>query len=136
MPLVTQDQLYALFSTLNTWQDRYREIIKLAKLMPILPEEARSIENQIYGCENHVWLIVEKNSQHQLNFYGDSEGRIVKGLMTILLILANGKTAVEIAEFDFAAVLKRLKIIDELSESRQLGVQNIINKIKHLASMN
>lgn len=136
MTLLSIEQLFTLFSSLNTWQDRYRQIIQLAKTMPTYPEHARITENQIQGCENSVWLTFDKNSQDQFYFYGDSEGRIVKGLMAIILILANGKSASEIAETDFLAVLKDLKIINELSESRQSGVKNIIDKIKELVLHN
>lgn len=136
MTLLSIEQLFTLFSSLNTWQDRYRQIIQLAKTMPTYPEHARITENQIQGCENSVWLTFDKNPQDQFYFYGDSEGRIVKGLMAIILILANGKSASEIAETDFLVVLKDLKIINELSESRQSGVKNIIDKIKELVLHN
>lgn len=133
MTSFSEQQLYTVFLPLKSWQDRYRKIIELAKLLPPLPDKARCIENQIQGCENYVWLTVEKNNQNKLIFHADSEGRIIKGLIAILLSLANGKTASQIAEINFLAILKQLNIIDELSESRQFGVQNIIQKINQLA---
>ncbi|RKS84537.1 cysteine desulfuration protein SufE [Orbus hercynius] len=131
--LITEVQLMALFQPLTNWQDRYRQIIQLSKMLPDFPAHLRTTDNQIEGCENRVWLAYQQNQQHIFTFLGDSEGRIVKGLLTILLILANHKTATQIAETDFLANLKQLKIIDELSDSRQLGLTNIIKRIKFIA---
>lgn len=129
-------ELEAMFKPLSNWQDRYRQIVQLAKLLPKFPDEQRIIDNQIEGCENRVWLTYQKDSEQILTFIGDSEGRIVKGLLTILLIIANDKTAEQIAQTDFLATLKTLDIIDELSQSRQLGLDNIIKQIKLIASNN
>ncbi|WP_392561563.1 SufE family protein [Orbus sturtevantii] len=127
-------ELRIIFDQLSNWQDRYRHIIQLAKVLPNFPEEQRIISNQIEGCENKVWLTYKKNSKQILTFTGDSEGRIVKGLLAIIIILANNKTAEQIAQTDFLFELKAFKIIDELSQSRQLGLYNIIQRIKLLAS--
>lgn len=129
-------ELLAIFEHLTNWQDRYRQIIQLAKMLKDFPEEQRVIDNQIEGCENKVWITCKKNSEQTLTFSGDSEGRIVKGLLTILIILANNKTVEQIAQTDFLAILKELCIIDELSQSRQLGLNNIITRIKLLANNN
>lgn len=129
---LTPDELVNIFQPLSNWQDRYRQIIQLAKILPNMPEEQRTETNLIEGCENKVWLDYQFNEQ-QFIFYGDSEGRIVKGLLAILITLANHKTAVEIANTDFLAFLQQLNIINELSESRQLGIHNIISNIKAIA---
>jgi len=129
-------ELLVIFEPLSNWQDRYRQIIQLAKTLQAFPEQQRIIDNQIEGCENKVWLTCQKDSKQILTFSGDSEGRIVKGLLAILIILANNKTAEQIAQTDFLTIFKTLNIIDALSQSKQLGVNNIINRIKLLATRN
>lgn len=121
------------FAPLSNWQDRYRQIIQLSKLLPELPSAEHTDDKQIIGCENRVWLTYQQDEQQRLYFYGDSEGRIVKGLLAIVIILANGKTAEKIAQTDFLANIQQLRIIDGLSDSRQLGLNNIISHIKQLA---
>lgn len=130
---LTQSQLFDAFSSLTNWQDRYRQIILLSKTLPTLSEQDRTEQNQIFGCENKVWLTYQKNSEHKLTFYADSEGRIVKGLLAILLTLINGKTGEEIQHIDLLDTLKTLKVIEQLSTSRQLGIQNIIHRIQQIA---
>lgn len=131
---LTTDQLITLFQPLTNWQDRYRQIILLAKELPPFPHELCTENNQIDGCENRVWLSCQLQSEQTLTFMGDSEGRIVKGLMAILFILANNKTAQHIVDTDFLGFLQQLNVINELSQSRQLGINNIVERMKQLAA--
>ena len=128
--MLSQQTLFELFSKQHNWQDRYRQLIALAKQLPDFPDIKKIESNQIYGCENRVWLTNEKQSDNTFTFQGDSEGRIVKGLLAILIITANHKTAEQIQAIDFLAILKQLKITDELSQSRLQGIEKIIERIK------
>lgn len=128
--MLSQQTLFELFSKQHNWQDRYRQLIALAKQLPDFPDLKKIESNQIYGCENRVWLTNEKQLDNTFTFQGDSEGRIVKGLLAILIIIANHKTAEQIKAIDFLAILKQLKITDELSLSRLQGIEKIIGRIK------
>lgn len=130
---LTAAQLQTQFAQLTNWQDRYRSIILLGKTLVDFPEQERKDEQAISGCENKVWLTYIKNPDQTLTFYGDSEGRIIKGLLAILLAVANGKTAKQLLTINFDEYLHQLKIFDELSHSRQLGLKNIIQKIQLIA---
>lgn len=131
--LLTQMQLNELFASLTNWQDRYRQLVQLSKTLPPFPEKERIEKNQIEGCENKVWVTYQQQSEQKLTFCGDSEGRIVKGLLAIILILVNNKAASEIIQIDFLVELKQLNILEQLSESRQLGIQNILDRIRQIA---
>ena len=128
--MLSEQTLFELFSKQHNWQDRYRQLIALAKQLPDFPDLKKIESNQIYGCENRVWLTNEKQLDNTFTFQGDSEGRIVKGLLAILIIIANHKTAEQIKAIDFLAILKQLKITDELSLSRLQGIEKIIERIK------
>lgn len=128
--MLSQQTLFELFSKQHNWQDRYRQLIALAKQLPDFPDLKKIESNQIYGCENRVWLTNEKQLDNTFTFQGDSEGRIVKGLLAILIIIANHKTAEQIKAIDFLAILKQLKITDELSQSRLQGIEKMIERIK------
>lgn len=126
--------LFELFSKQHNWQDRYRQIIALSKQLPAFPDDQKTEDNQIDGCENRVWLTVKKQPDDSFIFQGDSEGRIVKGLLAVLIMIANNKNAEQIKALDFHAILNQLKIIDELSQSRQQGLDKIIERIKLLTN--
>lgn len=128
--MLSQQELTKLFLQQHNWQDRYRQLIVLAKQLPPMPEDLKNDENQVNGCENRVWLTYQKQNNNTFIFQGDSEGRIVKGLLAILIIIANHKTAEEIAAIDFQSLLSQLKIIDELSQSRLHGLTKLIERIQ------
>ncbi|OTQ33561.1 cysteine desulfurase sulfur acceptor subunit CsdE [Gilliamella apicola] len=128
--MLSQQELTKLFLQQHNWQDRYRQLIVLAKQLPPMPEDLKTDENQVNGCENRVWLTYQKQNNNTFIFQGDSEGRIVKGLLAILIIIANHKTAEEIAAIDFQSLLSQLKIIDELSQSRLHGLAKLIERIQ------
>ncbi len=128
--MLSQQDLTKLFLQQHNWQDRYRQLIILAKQLPPMPEDLKTDENQVNGCENRVWLTYQKQNDNTFIFQGDSEGRIVKGLLAILIIIANHKTAKEIAAIDFQSLLNQLKITDELSQSRLQGLTKLIERIE------
>ena len=128
--MLSQQDLTKLFLQQHNWQDRYRQLIVLAKQLPPMPEDLKTDENQVNGCENRVWLTYQKQNNNTFIFQGDSEGRIVKGLLAILIIIANHKTAEEIAAIDFQSLLSQLKIINGLSQSRLQGLTKLIERIQ------
>ena len=128
--MLSQQNLTKLFLQQHNWQDRYRQLIVLAKQLPTMSEDLKTDENQVNGCENRVWLTYQKQNDNTFIFQGDSEGRIVKGLLAILIIIANHKTAKEIAAIDFQSLLNQLKITDELSQSRLQGLTKLIEYIQ------
>lgn len=88
---------------------RYRQLIMLAKRLPPLSEALRKTEMALSGCENRVWLGHQRLSDGTLNFYGDREGRIVRGLLAVLLTAVEGKTPQQLA------VLEPLALFDHLA---------------------
>ncbi|XKM13769.1 cysteine desulfurase sulfur acceptor subunit CsdE [Orbaceae bacterium ac157xtp] len=131
--MLNSNTIETTFKTLTNWQDRYRQLILLAKTLPEYPNDLKTPENQITGCENLAWLSGHKNNQGKLHFVAESEGRIIKGLMAVLLAYINNKTAKEIKEMNLFEIFKQLKIVDELSDSRQLGLKNILTKAQAIA---
>ena len=67
----------------------------------------RSEEIALSGCENRVWLGHQLQEDGTLHFYGDSEGRIVRGLLAVLLTEVEGKTPQQIAALDPLALFDR-----------------------------
>ncbi|TOM59221.1 Fe-S metabolism protein SufE, partial [Vibrio parahaemolyticus] len=63
-----------------------------------------------------------------------SEGRVVKGLFTILLAAVEQKTAQEIIDINFNDLLTQTGLPAQLSESRQNGIQSLISAIQNIAS--
>ncbi len=61
-----------------------------------MPDELKAQAKEIAGCENRVWLGYTVAENGKMHFFGDSEGRIVRGLLAVLLTAVEGKTAAEL----------------------------------------
>ncbi len=129
---ITLDRLFQDFQKSKSWEDKYRQLIQLSRKLPALPDELKTTENEIKGCENRVWLGVELNNDGKYHIYGDSDGRIVKGLLAVILTTVENKTAQEIANIDILAIFEQLGLANQISQSRTDGVNAIIARLTSL----
>ncbi|AOV97765.1 cysteine desulfurase, sulfur acceptor subunit CsdE [Edwardsiella hoshinae] len=121
------------FAPLNQWEDRYRQLIMLARELPPLDEALRTHQAELAGCENRVWLAGELLEDGTLHLYGDSEGRIVKGLLAILLTAVEGKTPAQVLASDPLALFAELGIMAQLSASRSSGLSALSQGVQAIA---
>lgn len=129
---ITLDGLFQDFQKSKSWEDKYRQLIQLSRKLPALPDELKTTENEIKECENRVWLGVELNNDGKYHIYGDSDGRIVKGLLAVILTTVENKTAQEIANIDILAIFEQLGLANQISQSRTDGVNAIIARLTSL----
>lgn len=118
------------FSNVKSWDSRHREIMLLGKQLERLNKNRRSEKTLVRGCESLAWIEATKNSQGVYHFQADSDAKIIRGLLAIVLAVFNDKTAEQIKAFDINAYFKRLGLIQHLSPSRGNGVLAIVAKIK------
>lgn len=126
---ITAASLLEQFSTFKQWEDRYRQLILLGKQLPALPEALKSNSIELSGCENRVWLGHQRAADGRLHFYGDSEGRIVRGLLAVLLTAVEGKTQEELLQNDPLELFCQLGLKDQLSSSRNAGLQALADAV-------
>ena len=126
-----QRELVERFSRYDNWKDRYRLLIDMGKQLQAMPEEYRTEENRIHGCQSQVWLHVEEKDG-RLYFQGMSDAAIVSGLVAMLLTVYNGRTPEEIlkAPLDF---LKEMGLLQHLSPNRANGLYHMIKRIQKAA---
>ena len=89
---LNEEALRQTFAPLTQWEDKYRQLILLGKTLPPLTEAQRAQAKEIAGCENRVWLGYQVDAEGKMHFFGDSEGRIVRGLLAVLLTAGEGAT--------------------------------------------
>jgi len=121
------------FSKVKSWDSRHREIMLLGKQLERLDKNLRNVHNLISGCESLAWLVATKDSQGLFSFHADSDAKIIRGLLVIVLAAFNGKTALQIKSFDINAYFESLGLMQHLSPSRGNGVLAIVEKIRTLA---
>ena len=122
-----------LIEQATNWQEKYRQIMLLGKKLPNLAEAFRHEGAQVKGCESQAWLYHQQiDGQH---FYlADSDARIVKGLIGLLLVATQGRTSSEIAQFDIALYFEHLGLNGQLSPSRTNGLHALAQAIARYAT--
>ncbi len=122
------------FEALEDWEDRYRYLIDLGRMLPAFPEEARNDANKVRGCVSQVWLNphLSDDNPPKIFFEGDSDAHIVKGLVALMMLLYSGKTA-QIADTDAKAVLETLGLSRHLSPMRTNGLYSMVARIQDIA---
>lgn len=130
---ITPQSLSEKFAAFRQWEDRYRQLILLAKMLPALDPALKTADIELSGCENRVWLGYEKLPSGGIHFYGDSEGRIVKGLLAVLLTGVEGKTPQAILTEDPLALFDDLQLRDQLSSSRASGLAALSQAVLNIA---
>ncbi len=121
------------FLTIKSWDSRHREIMLLGKQLERLDKSFRNDQNLVSGCESLAWLVVTDNAQGRFYFQADSDAKIIRGLLVIVLAAYNGKSSKQIQSFNINAYFETLGLMQHLSPSRGNGVLAIVNKIKELA---
>lgn len=117
------------FEVLGDWEERYRHVIDLGReLEPLSPEE-RTEANKVRGCASQVWLITEPDGP-RLQFRGDSDAHIVRGLIALLLRLYSGRSPEQILRFDAKAALGELGLSSALSTQRSNGLNAMLARIR------
>ncbi|HDY8008725.1 TPA: cysteine desulfurase sulfur acceptor subunit CsdE [Vibrio vulnificus] len=130
---ITSADIVATMQQFKGWEDRYRQVIQWGKKLPVMPDALKSEQVMVAGCESQVWLVSEQDDG-MWTFCADSDARIVRGLIALVLAAYNGKTADQIQAFDIEAYFEQLGLIAHLSPSRGNGLKAIVEQIKNIAS--
>lgn len=130
------DELAETFEFLGDWEERYRYLIELGRKLPPMPEAEHTDANKVRGCMSQVWLThrVEPGPPLTLEFRGDSDAHIVKGLIAVLLSLTSGKTPQQILDTDIASAFARLGLDSNISMNRRNGFYSMVERIKAMAA--
>ena len=122
------------FALLDEWDDRYRYVIELGRTLTPLAERDRSDANKVQGCVSQVWLAtaVQPNGAGGpvLNFTGDSDAHIVRGLIAILFAMFSGRHARDILASDAVGTFERLGLREHLTPQRSNGFRSMVERIR------
>ena len=122
------DEMVESFDFLGDWDERYAYLIELGESLPELPGNLRTEANRVKACMSKVWVyaFIDEESPEIIRFGGDCDTGIIKGVLALLIKLASGRTAGEIARLDLDEVFDRLRLGDHLSPNRHVGVYAIV----------
>ncbi|CAK1696179.1 cysteine desulfuration protein SufE [Vibrio crassostreae] len=130
---ITSDDIVAKMQTFSGWEDRYRQVIQWGKKLPNMPDELKSEQVVVSGCESRVWL-VSQNIDGVWHFCADSDARIVRGLIALVMAAYDGKTSEQVQAFDIDGYFEKIGLITHLSPSRGNGLKAIVAQIQELSA--
>lgn len=120
LPEHNWQHLCQTFSNCSSWEQSYRQLLLLGKRLPSMPETQKIEANEIDGCESRVWLSCTNQT---LSI--DSEARIIRGLVVILLSLLTDSGEQPLCYQDLRDSLTKLGLAHHLSSSRNSGLAAI-----------
>ena len=132
---MTLDELLDTFEFFDDWEDKYRFIIDIGKELPGLPDGDKTDAHLIRGCQSQVWLTYEP-SDEGLKFTMDSDAHIVRGLIAVVLIVIQNRSASEIQQLDIEGIFGQLDLLAHLSVTRGNGLRAMVSRIKEVAHNN
>jgi cysteine desulfurase/selenocysteine lyase len=121
--------LITLFEQAKGWDGKHRQIMLLGKQLVRMDKDLRSEQTLISGCESLAWLAFEKRADNSYHFSCDSDAKIIRGLLMIVLSAFNDKLAQDIINFDIESYFEQLGLIQHLSPSRGNGILAIVARV-------
>lgn len=127
----TQDEIIEEFNAFNEWMDKYQLLIDMGNEQPPLPEEYKTEQNLIDGCQSRVWLQADYQSG-RVAFRAESDALIVKGIVHLLVRILSGHTPQEILDADLYFI-ERTGLKEHLSPTRSNGLSAMLKQMKMYA---
>ncbi|NNF95552.1 MAG: SufE family protein [Halobacteria archaeon] len=133
--MTTLADIVDIFELLEDWEQRYQYLIELGEKLPPMPAEHKTEDNKVRGCMSQVWVhpYTDIAEPSKLHYYGDCDTSIIKGVLALLIQLADNKTAAELDQLDVDEIFERLNLDDHLSPNRHVGVYAIVELMKQQA---
>ena len=123
-----QDSIIEEFSDFEDWLDRYQLLIDLGGDQEPLPEEYKTDNNLIEGCQSRVWLQADL-VDGKVQFRAESDALIVKGIVSLLIKVYSGHTPDEILEVE-PYFVEAIGLKEHLSPTRSNGLLAMIKQMR------
>lgn len=117
------------FQACHSWENRARLLLKYGQQLAPITNEQRQQDNLIRDCESPVWCLLQQQDG-TLQIQLDTDSRLLKGLLAVLLMRIQGITAAELTQVDINDWFTQLGLSRQLSPSRSNGLNAVIQHIR------
>ena len=114
--------------------DRYRLLIDLGRALEPMPDALKTDATLVRGCSASVWVYPTGEPGGRLHFLADSNAAITKGIVALVLLAVQDRTAEEILAADIEGELERFDLKNQLSSNRTQGIPNMIALVRETAA--
>src|SRR3954451_16344440 len=132
MEFRTRDDVHADYEVLEA-DDRYRLLIDLGRTLEPMPDALKTDATLVRGCSAAVWVYPVPRADGRLHFLADSNAAITKGIVALVLLAVQDRTAAEIVASDIAEAIAPFELSRQLSSNRTQGIPNMIALIRATA---
>lgn len=130
---IIEEEISQEFDIFDTWMEKYEYLIDLGKQLEKFPDEWRTEDNKIHGCQSSVWFKTGlENNLFTCSAVSDSA--IVSGLIALLMRIYNNKNPRDIVETE-PSFISLIGLSEHLSTTRNNGLNLMIKKIKQDAGL-
>lgn len=132
---MTIEELIEEFDDLGDWADQCEVLIDMGRELPDMPPELKTEDTKVHGCQSNVWMVasVSDDESRTIELTADSDAMIVRGLLTVIMMVYSGRTAQEIHDTDIKAIFSRLGLDRHLSTARKNGLGGMVNRVQTIA---
>ncbi|HNW49787.1 MAG TPA: SufE family protein [Prolixibacteraceae bacterium] len=123
-----QQEIISEFSAFEDWMDKYSYLIELGNGLVPMDAKKKTEQTLIRGCQSQVWIDAEMEDG-KIEFQGESDALIVKGLVALVLRVVNHQTPQDIIHSDFHFI-DQIGLKEHLSPTRSNGLLAMIKQIK------
>ena len=116
------------FAFFGDWSERYQYLIDLGRKLPEFPEEYKTEEHRLHGCQSLVWIVASGDAS-RLEFAAISDSAIVSGLVYLALRVYSGRPAAEIVATE-PAFVEAIGLARHLAPTRSHGVAALLGCIR------
>lgn len=132
------EELLSEFEELADWEEQCDYLIDLGFDLPVFPEDQKTEENIVKGCQSRVWLTASLDHSTQPPFVvlqADSDAIIVKGLIAVVMAAYANQTPRQILETDIEGLFERMGLNRQLSSNRRNGLRGMVDRIRGFAAL-
>lgn len=132
MSLPDINELIENFGFFDDWEERYAYLIDLGDQLPDMDDNLKNDINFVKGCTSKVWMVGHFDSD-KLQLIADSDAKIVRGLVAVLISTYNNKTKAEINSIDIKDIFSKLGLENHISPNRRNGFYAMVGRVHALA---
>jgi cysteine desulfuration protein SufE len=127
-----QDEIIADMAHLDGALKKYEYLVRLGRALEVPEASIRTPAHAVPGCQSQVWIRSELHNG-RLRILADSEAMIIRGIISLLLRVLDGRTPPEILEGELY-FLDRTGLGPHLSPARANGLAAMVRQIRQHAA--
>ena len=128
-----QQDIIERFADFDDWLDKYSLIIDMGNALAPIPEELKTPDRLIEGCQSRVWLDAELDQKGKVIYRADSDAIIVKGIISMLVEVLSEHTPDEILAADLHFI-NEIGLAEHLSPTRSNGLLAMLKQMRAYAA--